>query len=137
MMSHRTLTLFAATCTLVAACSSPTRKASPVPSRNVITADEIARVNAANAYEAIQRLQPRMLAKQRGPSSISLENQSRILVYVDGTRFGGIESLPLIQATSILKIQFLSASEATFRYGTGNSAGAIEITSRTSQRDPP
>jgi TonB-dependent Receptor Plug Domain len=137
MMFCRTLTLLVVASAMVAGCSSSTRKASPVASRNVITADEIARVNAGNAYEAIQRLQPRMLAKQRGPSSINLESQSRILVYVDGTRFGGIESLSLIPATSILKIQFLSASEATFRYGTGNSAGAIEITSRTSQRDSP
>ena len=51
-------------------------------------------------------------------------------VYVDGARFGGIESLSLIQATPILEIRFLSASEATSRFGTGNSGGAIVITTR-------
>lgn len=136
-MFRRALTLVAAVCMVVGGCSSAGRQRNAPAARNVITADEIARVNATNAFEAIQRLQPRMLAKQRGPSSINLENQSRVLVYVDGTRFGGIENLSLIQANSILKIEFLSASEATFRYGTGNSAGAIEITSRTSQRESP
>jgi hypothetical protein len=112
-------------------CSSPGRQASAPATRNVITADEIARVNAATALEAIQRLQPAMLTKHRGPSSLHLEDQSQITVYVDGTRFGGVGSLSMIEATSILEIRFLSASEATFRYGTGNSAGAIDIKSRT------
>ncbi len=130
-MPHRALTLLAVFCVVVGGCSSPGKHATPLASRNVITADEIAHVNATTAFEAIQRLQPAMLTKHRGPSSIHLEDQSQIVVYVDGTRFGGIESLNLIQATSILEIRFLSASEATFRFGTGNSAGAIVITSRT------
>ena len=129
-MLHRTLILLASVCVVVGGCSSPGRHVGALASRNIITADEIARVNATTALEAIQRLQPTMLTKHRGPSSLHLEAESQIIVYVDGTRFGGIESLGLIQATSILEIRFLSASEATFRYGTGNSAGAIDITSR-------
>ena len=71
-----------------------------------------------------------MLTKQRGPSSINFENQVQIAVYLDGTRFGGIETLSLIQATSILEIRYLTASEATLRFGPGNAGGAIVITSR-------
>jgi hypothetical protein len=130
-MRHRALTLFIAVCVISGGCTSPGRQARPLVSRNVIMADEIARVNATTALDAIQRLQPRMLTKQRGPSSINFEDQSQIVVYVDGTRYGGIDSLSLIQATSILEIRFLSASEATLKYGMGNSAGAIDITSRT------
>lgn len=130
-MPHRALALFVAVCIIAGGCTSPGRHASPLGTRNVITPDDIARVNATNALEAIQRLQPRMLAKQRGPTSIYLEDQSQINVYLDGSRFGGVESLSLIQATSILEIRYLSASEATLKYGTGNSAGAIDITSRT------
>jgi len=129
-MSHRVLSVLAAICAIVSGCSSPSRQPGPLVTRNVITADENARVNASNALEAIQRLQPRMVVKQRGPSSINFENQAQIAVYVDGSRFGGVESLSLIQATSILEIRYLSASEATQRYGTGNSGGAIVITSR-------
>jgi len=130
-MPHRALILLTAVCVVVGGCSSPGRQASAPATRNVITADEIARVNAATALEAIQRLQPAMLTKHRGPSSLHLEDQAQITVYLDGTRFGGVGSLSLIEATSILEIRFLSASEATFRYGTGNSGGAIEIKSRT------
>jgi hypothetical protein len=130
-MLHRALILLTAVCVVVGGCSSPGRQASAPATRNVITADEIARVNAATALEAIQRLQPAMLTKHRGPSSLHLEDQAQITVYLDGTRFGGVGSLSLIEATSILEIRFLSASEATFRYGTGNSGGAIEIKSRT------
>lgn len=130
-MPRRALSLLAAACAIIGACSSPGVQAGRPTTRNVILADDIARVGATNALEAIQRLQPRMLAKQRGPSSINFENQTQIAVYLDGTRFGGIESLSLIQATPILEIRFLSASEATFRFGTGNSGGAIVITTRT------
>jgi TonB-dependent Receptor Plug Domain len=129
-MSRRGLGLLAAACAVIGACSSPAARAGRPTTRNVILADEIARVGATNALEAIQRLQPRMLAKQRGPSSINFENQTQIAVYLDGTRFGGIETLSLIEATPILEIRFLSASEATFRFGTGNSGGAIVITTR-------
>jgi len=130
-MSRRGLSLLAAACAVMGACSSPGARAGRPTTRNVILADDIARVGATNALEAIQRLQPRMLAKQRGPSSINFENQTQIAVYLDGTRFGGIETLSLIEATPILEIRFLSASEATFRFGTGNSGGAIVITTRT------
>ena len=130
-MPHRALILLTAVCVVVGGCSSPGRQASAPATRNVITADEIARVNAATALEAIQRLQPAMLTKHRGPSSLHLEDQAQITVYLDGTRFGGVGSLSMIEAMSILEIRFLSASEATFRYGTGNSGGAIEIKSRT------
>jgi hypothetical protein len=130
-MSRRALSLVAVACALVASCSSPGAKPGRPAIRNVILADEIARVGATNALEAIQRLQPRMLAKQRGPSSINFENQNQIVVYLDGSRFGGIETLSLIQAMPIIEIRYLSASEATIRYGTGNSGGAIVITTRT------
>ena len=129
-MLHRAMSLLAVACGIIGACSSPGAQPGKLGTRNVILPDDIARVGATNALEAIQQLQPRMLAKQRGPSSINFENQTQIAVYLDGTRFGGIETLALIQATPILEIRFLSASEATFRFGTGNSGGAIVITTR-------
>ena len=130
-MLYRVLALLAVVGAFGGGCTSPGRQASPLATRNVITADEIARVNATTALEAIQRLQPAMLTKHRGPTSFRNEAQSQINVYVDGSRFGGVGSLSLIEATSILEIRFLSAADATFRYGTGNSAGAIDIKSRT------
>lgn len=124
-------TMFIAALGLAAvACASAGGRKARLATHNVITADEIAHVGATTALEAIQRLQPRMLEKQRGPSSINFEDQAQIMVYVDGSRLGGIESLTLIQSAAIVEIRFLSASEATIRYGSGNAAGAIVITTR-------
>lgn len=121
----------AVVCLLAVACTSAGARRTNLATRNLITADEIQRVGATTALEAIQRLQPRMLEKQRGPSSINFEGQAQIMVYVDGSRLGGIDTLTLIQSAAIAEIRFLSASEATIRYGTGNAAGAIVITTRT------
>lgn len=113
-----------------AGCASSGARRAPVSTRNLIRADEIARVGATTALEAIQRLQPGMMVKQRGASSINFEDQAQITVYVDGSRLGGVEALSLIQAQSIVEIRFLSAAEATIKFGTGNSAGTIDITTR-------
>jgi hypothetical protein len=115
---------------LLVACASAGKSRSHA-NRDLITAGEIERVGATNALEAVQRLQPRMLVKQRGPSSINFEDQVQIAVYVDGSRMGGVEALPLIQAASILEIHYLSPSEAVIKYGTGNAGGAIVITTKT------
>jgi hypothetical protein len=124
--------LAVATCCLLTACASSSSTPRAARSdRNVILADEIARVGASTALEAVQRLQPRMLEKQRGPSSINLEDQAQINVYVDGARMGGVEALSLIQAPAIVEIRYLSPSEATIRFGTGNAAGAIVVVTRT------
>lgn len=124
--------LVVAACCLFTACASSSSNPRTARSdRNVIMADEIARVGASTALEAVQRLQPLMLEKHRGPSSINLEDQAQINVYVDGARMGGVEALSLIQAPAIVEIRYLSPSEATIRFGTGNAAGAIVVVTRT------
>lgn len=131
MGRHIAAALLAAVCLTSSACASSGKPPRHLANANLITADDIARVGATNALEAVQRLQPRMLEKRRGPTSINLEDQAQINVYVDGTRMGGIDALPLVQAAAIVEIRYLSASEATIRYGTGNAAGAIVITTKT------
>jgi hypothetical protein len=113
----------------IACASAGTKQARP-STRNVITADQIKRIGATNALEAVQRLQPRMLEKQRGPSSINFEDQAQIVVYLDNSRLGGIETLTMVQTGNVVEIRYLSASEATTRFGTGNAAGAIVITTK-------
>jgi hypothetical protein len=112
------------------ACASAGAKQARPSTRNVITADQIKRIGATNALEAVQRLQPRMLEKQRGPSSINFEDQAQIVVYLDNSRLGGIETLTMVQTGNVVEIRYLSASEATTRFGTGNAAGAIVITTK-------
>jgi TonB-dependent receptor-like protein len=108
------------------AASSPSSGQSATRTRSeVITAEELAKVDAPNAYLAVQRLRPQYL-QTRGQTTIM--GQSSIQVYVDGTRMGGVEALQQIPTTDIKEIRWLSSSEATQRFGTGNAQGAIVVT---------
>jgi len=105
--------------------SSEPRPASTRVRSDVITAEELAKVDAPNALLAVQRLRPQFL-QTRGQTTIM--TSSTIQVYVDGTRMGGPESLEQINTADIKEIRWLSSSEATQRFGTGNAQGAIVVT---------
>ncbi len=51
-------------------------------------------------------------------------------VYVDGLRYGPLESLYQISTNTIERIEYLSALDATTRYGTGHMGGAILVVIR-------
>jgi hypothetical protein len=96
-------------------------------SRDRITAEELATVDAQNALQAIQRLRPSFLQTRGGASSSLSQGAQDVVVYVDQTRMGGPSTLSQIQIADVKEIQYLSASDATQRYGTGHSAGAIVV----------
>jgi hypothetical protein len=110
-----------------AACAST----GTTTSRNsdVITADEIQTASVSTAYEAVQRLRPTFL-RGRGQSSISNPGSDLPVVYVNGLRSGGVDQLHTIPAQDVQTIRFISASDATTRYGTGHTGGVIEVTTR-------
>ncbi|HWP83534.1 MAG TPA: hypothetical protein VNN76_12880 [Bacteroidota bacterium] len=88
---------------------------------DVITADEIAREPIINtAFQAVERLRPQWLATRK----------ARALVYWDNVRQGGIESLRAIAASNVAEIRFIDSHEATTRFGTGHTNGAILVTSK-------
>ena len=115
------------------AAGSGAVKTSSTPARggaNVILETEIGPSGATNAMEAIRRLRPSML---RGRGSVSMDVGSSadlIVVYVDGIKAGGLEALTPISAISIQEIRFLSAADATTRFGTGTPSGAVLITTK-------
>ena len=80
------------------------------------------------AYSVVQSLRPMWLRK-RGRSSIN--NEGDIVVYVDGSRYGTPGELRNIPATEVASMRFLSAAEATNRYGTGHPHGAILVNTKT------
>ena len=95
---------------------------------NLITEAEIANTAARDGYHAVQLLRPDWF-RVRGASSLS-GAQSEPIVYMNGQKMGGLRNLSQIQATGIKEMRFLSASEATNRYGTGHEAGAILVTTK-------
>lgn len=113
----------------LAACST-TGGPRVAQTRNVITAEEVASVNVGTAYEVIEQLRPQFF-QSRGPSSIRSNTPDTPIVYVNGVRYGGIESLTSIRAMDVEEIRLLSASDATTRYGTGHVGGVIEVRTKS------
>jgi hypothetical protein len=98
----------------------------PRSSRNVIARAEIESATHNNALELVQTLRPAWLT-HRGQESMALGQG--VDVYVDGVRQDRnyLARLPLSQVD---RLEFLSPSEATFRFGTQQGSGAIIVATR-------
>ena len=112
---------------LLVACSSATAARTPRGGdRDVLAAAEIELSNAGTLHEAIQRLRPHFLFS-RGRTSLRAPNNMRPAVIVNSVPQASLESLRSISARDVQYVRFLSAPEATTRYGTGYMAGVIEV----------
>ena len=96
---------------------------------NLITQAEIEYANASNAYEAIQRLRPRMLQRRMG-SSTDKGEAGEIVVYLDDAKYGFPDQLSSISADRIKEIRYINASDATTKWGTGYTEGVIQVTTK-------
>lgn len=100
---------------------------------DVITADELAKSTGHNALEIIRELRPRFL-QSRGATAPGAGAYSRQpldpVVYVDERRLATFAELSQILMSQIREIRHFNSSEATAKWGTGHSAGAILILSR-------
>ncbi len=120
---------------LVAACGGrATPKTGPLPSRDVITREQIARTHAVTALEAVERLRGHWL-RLRGTTELPGESQARfaeaqVQVYLDDQKLGTIENLARIEMAAIEYIRFIPPAEASARYGFGHGAGVIFVSTR-------
>jgi hypothetical protein len=88
-----------------------------------IVADELTTVGQLDLFDAVNRLRPTWL---RPGSRGTMPG-----VIVDGTpQAGGVESLRSMRASDASELRFLNSSDATTRYGTGYTAGAIVVSTR-------
>ncbi|MCY3548509.1 MAG: Plug domain-containing protein [Gemmatimonadetes bacterium] len=127
--SHMTLSFIIAfgLATAVAACSSTGGPSGPRRDPNLITAEELSEYATLSALDVVRRLRPRWLTG-RGQGSGGM---NRPQVLQDGTRLGDPDNaLRSIAVSDIESIRYLSASDATMRYGTNFPGGAIVVTSR-------
>ena len=108
----------------VIACASKGVQSAPRRATNAITAEEIANTGVSTVYDAIQRLRPQWLtsSRMRGAGT-----SDALLVYLDMNRYGTMDQLRQLPIGGITEIRYLSAAEATNRYGTGHSGGVILI----------
>lgn len=125
-MRHRSL--LTALLVVAAACPhSATTRQRRDP--NMITQDEIERVTAANAYDAVQMLRPSFLRARGVPSTVTGLSDVAI-VYLDGMKMGDVGQLQRIPTVGIVSIRYINAIDANQRYGRGHEGGAILVDTR-------
>ncbi len=112
--------------TACAAASTSGDEGKPARNPDVITADELTapEIMAGDALSAIQRLRPRFLMVQ-GQKSSSNTSAGSVKVSIDGAPLLGVDQLHNVQTSSIKEIRYLSASDASQRFGTAANAGAV------------
>ena len=91
---------------------------------NRLSRQELAESHVTDSYEAIRLLRPNWLQKR---GTLSATQPSDIKVYLDNVELGGVQSLRSIPLNSVMRMEFLDASSATQRWGTGNVHGAILV----------
>lgn len=126
-MPVRSLLLLATVSVALACAASGT--SNRTGSRNLLTSEEIREVEAGSPTlaQVIQRLRPWWMRSRARTIS---GDEVVPIVYLDGTRFGELDTLSSIQAQDVGEVRFMSASDATTRYGTGHAGGVISVRSR-------
>ncbi len=116
------LTAFGLATGLAACASGGSGERGPRRDPNLITAEELTDFPTVSALDAIRRLRPRWL-QGRG--------NMRPQLVLDGARMSNLEDgLQSVQAASVRTMRYLSASDATMRFGTNYIGGAIEVITR-------
>lgn len=113
--------LLSALVLLTAGCASSGGGAAP-PSSTDLTSTELEELGTVSLHDAIQTLRPRWL-RNRAP-------EQDLVVVLDGIRQGGVRVLLNIPVSTVHRVRFLSASDATTLYGTGVWGGVIEVETR-------
>jgi hypothetical protein len=122
---RKRLLLIAALLPLAASCASRAGTG-PGSSRDVITAAQIARTQAQNAYEAIDQLQPQWLTS-RGATSLTDPTPTEASVFMNGIHVGGLDHLRTVQVIDIAELRYYAAGPASARFGLGHQRGVIDI----------
>lgn len=101
---------------------------------NTVTANEITESGAQNLYQAIQILRPQWLRARPRTSMGAASSMSgggtsadQTVVYLDQNRYGALPSLQQLTPGGVVEVRFYDGAEATNRFGSGHTAGAIVV----------
>ena len=118
-------------CSSGGSTSSATGSArAPSRQQDVITEAEITSraAEASNALQIVQKLRPQMLQSRGRFSPADSSGSAKIpKVVVDDVSYGSVESLANVNAMAVREIRYLSAADATTRWGTGYPGGVILV----------
>ncbi len=129
-MRRRSFVLIVLSVVFPSACASRLPGESRGVSRGsgTITREDLAALAQFNAFQVVRRLRPQWL-RTRGAANFGGE-QLRPIVFVDRNERGELRELELIPAADVERISFMSARDATTRFGAGYPGGVIEVISR-------
>lgn len=95
---------------------------------NVIAAAELQQHPEENLYTLVRRLRPTWL-QTRPP--VSAQSANLVVVVLDGVpQEPGLEPLRGLKVADVSEVRRLSANDATTRFGTGMTAGAILVATK-------
>jgi hypothetical protein len=132
-MTVNHLYLIAALAIPACAPASGTSGASPAPRRSstVLTHEEItaAHADGGTLYDAISRLRSNWLTRGTRAYETQTQLETSAVVFVDGRRYGELESLRNIDVNQVAEVRYYSAAEAGGKFGMqGGLTGVIEVT---------
>lgn len=124
--------LLVAALTVAGGCAATSGATTGGGDRDVLTRADLEPLEQLNAYDAIRRLKPAWLRMGRGTGSIEAGMQARrgVQVYVDGAPYGFVDQLKQIAVGDVREIRRLAPRDATIRFGTNHTEGAILVTTR-------
>ncbi len=86
---------------------------------------ELDALGPMSAQQAIERLRPRWLQSRAG-----ITGGAGPVLYVDGARRSSLGDLAGMRISDVQQMEYMSSSDASNRYGTGHTGGAIIVTTR-------
>jgi hypothetical protein len=112
---------------LVSACAARTpSNPTPLPDRDVLTQADLIEHDFANAYEAVEALRP-IWMQPRGANTL-LTAQAQVVVYLNDTRLGGVDTLKQVTTPAVVAIRHFDGRAATARWGLDHGQGVILVT---------
>jgi hypothetical protein len=116
---------------LAAGCGMTRTAENLEKTRELLTAEEIAKTAALNAYDAIRIRRPAFfIPPGTKPVNASDRTIPRPKVYLNGVYYGELDSLREIPVSEIKEIRYLESMDATQKYGAVHPAGAIEVNTK-------
>jgi hypothetical protein len=99
-----------------------------------VSSEEIDATSTTNAYDLVNRLRPHWLRQTATGSIAGGRVTSQVtLVYLDGNRLGGVESLRTLTSSGIRSMEWLPATRAAIvlrDVGSEAIAGVISISTK-------
>jgi outer membrane cobalamin receptor len=128
-MSKHFLTLMALLAVTMTACEPATVYYPNMYDRSVVSLPEIQNVRAESALDLIRKTRPNFLISRGMTTVLGVPASSYPTVYLDGMRYGSINLLQDIPASSIAEIRLYTAAQSA-QFGVGNVGGVLMIRTR-------